>query len=265
MNRRDMLKAGFAAGTIGLAPRLASAEVNFSPVPKGWRTFSLTTRVEPTFASKAWIPLPTFTADDWQRPGATTWTGNARVAEKVRDPKYGAEMLRVEWAADQQNPLIEVTTQVHAQNRAVRIGQSSVAPLGQTREDREDAPERGLLRRACALQHCTHLEVFEHGEVGKHLPSLGDVADACLADAIARPAGDVGAVEADGAARRRLDAVDGADQRALACAIGADDRHDFAGRDLERDAGQRLRIAVIEVEAGDLEQRRVHATSSSPR
>ena len=104
MHRRDMLKAGLAAGAD--RPRAAPGvgRSDFSPVPKGWRTFALTTRVEPTFASKAWIPLPTFTADDWQRPGATTWTGNARVAEKVRDPKYGAEMLRVEWAADQQNP-----------------------------------------------------------------------------------------------------------------------------------------------------------------
>ena len=48
----------------------------------------------------------------------------------MRDPIYGAEMLQVEWAADQQNPLIEVTTQVQAQNRAVRLGASSVAPLG---------------------------------------------------------------------------------------------------------------------------------------
>jgi len=55
--------------------------------------------------------------------------GNAKVAERVRDPKYGAEMLRVEWAADQQNPVIEVTTQVQAQNRAVRPGPASVAPL----------------------------------------------------------------------------------------------------------------------------------------
>lgn len=95
-----MLKAGLVAGTFGLAPHLASAQVNLSPMPKGWRTFALTARVEPTFASKAWIPLPTFTADDWQRPGATPWTGNAKVAEKVRDPKCGAEMLKGEWAAD---------------------------------------------------------------------------------------------------------------------------------------------------------------------
>ena len=104
MNRRDMLKAGLAAGALGLAPRVASAEVNFSPVPKGWRTFVLTTKVEPTFATKAWIPLPTFAADDWQRPGQTNWTGNFKRAQRVGDPKHGAEMVEVEWAAGVARP-----------------------------------------------------------------------------------------------------------------------------------------------------------------
>jgi len=129
MNRRTILKAGFAAGAVGLAPRLASADVNFTPTPKGWRTFELTTRLEPIFANKAWIPLPTFAADDWQRPGNVSWTGNAKVVERTRDPKYGAEMLRVEWAADQQNPVIEVTTLVQAQNRSLQPGQGAAAPL----------------------------------------------------------------------------------------------------------------------------------------
>jgi transglutaminase-like putative cysteine protease len=129
MNRRDVIKAGLAAGALGLAPRLASAEINFSPVAKGWRNFALTTKVEPTFVTQAWIPLPTFAADDWQRPGATNWTGNAKRTERVRDAKYGAEMLRVEWAADQPKPVIEVTTEVQTQNRSVRPGAASVAPL----------------------------------------------------------------------------------------------------------------------------------------
>ena len=47
----------------------------------------------------------------------------------MRDPKYGMEMLRVEWSADQQNPLIEVTTEVQTQDRSVRPGQGSAAPL----------------------------------------------------------------------------------------------------------------------------------------
>ena len=42
MNRRDMLKAGVAAGALGLAPRLASAQVTFAPAPKGWRSYALT-------------------------------------------------------------------------------------------------------------------------------------------------------------------------------------------------------------------------------
>ncbi len=70
MNRRDMLKAGLAAGALGLAPRLASAQaVTYAPVPKGWRSYVLTTRVEPTAgATRAWIPLPTFEAPTGNAP-----------------------------------------------------------------------------------------------------------------------------------------------------------------------------------------------------
>ena len=131
MNRRHILKAGAAAGTLALAPRLASAQANYSPAPKGWRTYTLVARIEPAAdATKAWIPLPTFEAWDWQKSGNVTWTGNAKVAERVKDPKYGAEMLRVEWAADQQSPLIEVTAQIQAQDRSVVPGQGNAAPLG---------------------------------------------------------------------------------------------------------------------------------------
>jgi transglutaminase-like putative cysteine protease len=137
MNRRDMFKAGLAAGTFALAPRLASAQATFAPTPKGWRNFVLTTEVSPqNGATKAWIPLPTFEAADWQRPGNVTWKGNARVAERVRDPKYGAEMLRVEWASDQQSPTIEVATQVQSQNRSVHPGQGSAPPLSDAERKR---------------------------------------------------------------------------------------------------------------------------------
>ena len=131
-SRRDIFKAGLVAGATVLAPRLASAQATFAPVPKGWRSFVLTAVVEPTAgATRAWIPLPTFEAADWQRPGNVSWKGNARVAERVRDPKYGAEMLRVEWAADQLSPAIEVTAQVQTQNRSVQPGQGTAPPLSE--------------------------------------------------------------------------------------------------------------------------------------
>src|SRR6185437_9612510 len=66
-----------------------------------------------------------------QQPGTTRWTGNAKRAERIGNPRHGAEMLGVEWAADQQNPVLEVTTQVRSQNRSVRPGQGSVAPLSE--------------------------------------------------------------------------------------------------------------------------------------
>jgi transglutaminase-like putative cysteine protease len=143
MNRRDLLKAGLAAGAVGLAPRLASAGIDFTPAPKGWRDFVLVTRVEPTFADRAWIPLPTFEAADWQRPGKVSWTGNAKVAARIRDPEYGAEMLRVEWTSDVQDPVIEVTTVVRTQDRSVVPGRGGAAPLGHE--------ERALNLRATKL------------------------------------------------------------------------------------------------------------------
>jgi transglutaminase-like putative cysteine protease len=131
-----MLKAGLALGVAGV-PRLASAQVTYAPTPKGWRSFVLTTHMEPNAGvTRAWIPLPTFEASDWQRPGDVSWTGNAQLAERVRDPKSGAEMLRVEWAADQSAPVIEVSAQVRAQDRSVVPGTGSAPALSEAERKR---------------------------------------------------------------------------------------------------------------------------------
>jgi len=107
--------------------RLASAQAIFNPTPKGWRTFTLTTRVEPlNSVTTAWIPLPTFEAADWQRAGNVAWTGNAKTVERVRDPKYGAEMLKVEWASDQQGPVVEVTPR--CRRRTARLSPPGLRP-----------------------------------------------------------------------------------------------------------------------------------------
>jgi transglutaminase-like putative cysteine protease len=72
-----------------------------------------------------------------------SWSGNARVAERVRDPRYGAEMLRVEWVPDLQNPAIEVTTQVRTQDQSLHSGRGAAAPL--------DEHERGFSLMATDL------------------------------------------------------------------------------------------------------------------
>ena len=105
--------------------------------------------------------------------------------------------------------------------------------------------------RARARQHRAHLEVFGNRQRRENLPALGHLADAEIADAMARPAGDIGAAEQDAAARRPQHAGDGADQRGLAGAVGADDGDDRALLDVERHAVERLRVAVEHIEVFD--------------
>ncbi len=100
--------------------------------------------------------------------------------------------------------------------------------------------------------------------VGKDLPPLGDLADAEIADAVARLAGDLFALEADRAARRAVHPGDGADQRGLAGAVRADDGDDLALGDLERDAVERLRVAVEEIEIADGEHHEAAASGAAP-
>jgi hypothetical protein len=78
---------------------------------------------------------------------------------------------------------------------------------------------------------------------------------------VARPAGDIDVAVENAAARRRLHAGNGADQRGLAGAIGANNGDDGALFDIERDAVERLGIAVEDIEVLDAE----HQTVSTPR
>ena len=79
---------------------------------------------------------------------------------------------------------------------------------------------------------------------------------------VARPAGDLVVVKADLPACRLDHAGNGADQRGLAGAIGADNRDDRALRHFERNAVQRLRIAIEHVDLVDPQHQ---CTASVPR
>ena len=123
--------------------------------------------------------------------------------------------------------------------------------LGQDREQRQHPLEITRPARPRARQHRAHGEVFGDRERRKDLAALRDLADAEVADAVARPARDVAAAKHDAPARRAVHARDGADERGLAGAVRADDGDDLAFRDLERDAIERLRVAVEHIEVLD--------------
>ena len=121
IDRRELLKAGIAVSAALGLPNAAHAEVGFAPQPGAWRNFQVLTRIEIVKAdgqSQAWIPVPAVNERDWFKSLGSEWTSNGR-ATLVRDPKYGAEMLHVEWTDGEKSPVVEVTSRIATRDRAI--------------------------------------------------------------------------------------------------------------------------------------------------
>jgi transglutaminase-like putative cysteine protease len=132
VDRRELFKAGAAIAAAAALPRAAQAEVRFDPAPGAWRSFQVVTRVEIAQTdgkAQAWIPVPAVNEQNWFRSLGSEWTTNGHAA-LVRDPKYGAEMLHVEWAESEKNPLVEVTSRIGTRDRAVDFAKpATLVPL----------------------------------------------------------------------------------------------------------------------------------------
>ena len=133
MQRREFLKATAALSFATILPGTARSEVVFAPQPGAWRSVDLVTKIEidrPTGKMQAWIPLPSVNESAWMRPGESTWSSNAASVTRVRDTKYGAEMLHAIWKDDEFMPSIEVTSRVAMRDRAIDLSKpGKVTPL----------------------------------------------------------------------------------------------------------------------------------------
>jgi transglutaminase-like putative cysteine protease len=123
VDRRDFLKTSAAFTVAAGLPRAAVAQGAFAPQPGVWRNFEIVTRLEIAKAegkTQAWIPLPSVNEKDWFKSIGSQWTTNGK-AIKARDPHYGAEMLHVEWAGTETAPVVQVTSKISTQDRAVDL------------------------------------------------------------------------------------------------------------------------------------------------
>src|SRR6266446_1220043 len=147
LNRRDFLNAGISASLLAALPRSATAQQPFAPRPDQWRKFEMIPRVELVkaqgTASQAWIPVPAVNDPEWVRPAQNTWQTSASSAALERDPKYGAEMLHLQWDGHEV-PTVEITSRFATRDRAVDVTKmGEVAPLS--------AAERALYTEAAGL------------------------------------------------------------------------------------------------------------------
>jgi transglutaminase-like putative cysteine protease len=124
IDRREFLITGAAVSAVAAMTQLARADALFAPDPGEWRSYDIVTRLEladGAAAARAWVPLPGFTAADWNRPGKTKWTANAAKAVITRDKVNGAKMLFVEWKPGGAAPVVEITSRVAIRDRAVNF------------------------------------------------------------------------------------------------------------------------------------------------
>ncbi len=136
MERRDLLKAGVAVSASALLPRAAFAApfaAPFAPEPREWRTFEIATRIElkdTKGPARAWVPLPSIAEADWIKPLGNNWNIAGGTASEYTFAPYDANLLKAEWPAGTTAPVVEVTSRVATQDRAVDLTKpSKAAPL----------------------------------------------------------------------------------------------------------------------------------------
>ena len=131
IHRRDVLKSCLAVSAAASLPRIASAQAPFAVTPGPWRTFEVVTQIaidKPQGKTQAWIPVPAVNEPSWFRSLGSTWTTNAPKAALARDPKYGAEMLHVEWAEGEAKPVAEVVSRIATRDRATNFAAPAQVP-----------------------------------------------------------------------------------------------------------------------------------------
>jgi len=125
MDRRTFLKTGATTlATASLARPLTAIGAETSGGTK-WRTFEVRSRLEiiqPSGATRGWVPLPLMPDTDYQKSLGQSWTGNASVMRVFRDEKYGTGIFYAEWPAGEAAPAVEVTTRFATRDRAVDLG-----------------------------------------------------------------------------------------------------------------------------------------------
>ena len=133
IQRRDLLKFGVAISMLSVMPRSSRADITLAPQPGAWRRYRLRTRIDlkqPDGAAQAWVPVPSLDETDWFRSEGSEWSANAQSAQLEKDAKYGAQMLHVQWRADEAAPVVEVVSTIATRDRAIDFSKpSGAAPL----------------------------------------------------------------------------------------------------------------------------------------
>src|SRR4029077_11725816 len=128
-------------------------------------------------------------------------------------------------------------------------------PLAEARKQGIHAIQRLAYARAVVTHVRTHVEVLAHSHTGEEPSAFRGVGYAEPRDFLGPHVVDRLSTKADLAARRAVEATDGAQRRGLAGTVASDERDDLALIDGERHSAQRAHPAVVHVDVDQLEKR----------
>ena len=129
LHRREFLASAAALAATAALPRAAFAQAVFAPKPGEWHTYEILTHLEvvnQNAPAQAWVPVPSVNEADWFKSLDNRWTTNGK-AKLVRDPKYGAQFVHVEWDASEKSPTIDITSRISTRDRAVDFSKPGAA------------------------------------------------------------------------------------------------------------------------------------------
>lgn len=117
---------------INFAQSAATTNYTFAPQAGTWRSFEVTTRVDilkPEGVTRLWLPVPNVDTD-WQKSLDNVFSSNGKTQMISSEDRYGARMLYAEFAENEAQPFVELTSHVQTQNRSVDWSQPQAAKEG---------------------------------------------------------------------------------------------------------------------------------------
>jgi transglutaminase-like putative cysteine protease len=124
MKRRAFLESCAALPASCLVSRMSGADGPMS-AHAGWRTFTLTTRIEvadPSGATQLWIPVPAAANSDYQRRLSIDWqVAKQAEAALVRLPGYDVEVLHVRWSDARTVGPVTLTSRIATRDRMTSL------------------------------------------------------------------------------------------------------------------------------------------------
>ena len=150
LNRRRFLATAATASVAAAWTSPATFAGQTSANTDGWRTFDISTRVDLRKAegqAKLWLPVVQ-SDGEYQKAEAPVWSVRGATVRMANDEASGADILSINWPADELDRTVEITQRVMTRNRTADapVAAASDAELAHAVASTPSMPTDGIVK-----------------------------------------------------------------------------------------------------------------------